>query len=71
MQDNKVDPGRRKFLHAVRGAGLIGAAAALLGRPARIEAATAEPAQAPAANGNRGYHETEHIRKYYYAARYF
>jgi hypothetical protein len=61
---------RRFFLKTVQGVGLLGALAALAGRarPAQAYPATAEPAAQPA-DGH--YHETEHIRKYYAAARYF
>jgi hypothetical protein len=70
MQADLVNLERRKFLSAVRVAGLIGAAAALTGAPVEIEAAELAPESLDPVE-KRGYHETEHIRKYYAAARYF
>ena len=70
-QDPKApDTGRRKFLRAARGAGALGALAAIAARDANAaEVPVAEPA-APEPS-SKGYHETEHIRKYYSTARYW
>ena len=62
---------RRSFLQTSANAGLLGAALALLSRTAPVRAA-----EQPSAEGNTepapsGYHETEHIRKYYAKARQF
>jgi hypothetical protein len=65
----KVDYARREFLNATKGIGAIGAIAVLMGRTATVEAATVPPASAEPPSG--GYRETEHIRKYYYCARYW
>lgn len=65
----EVDPRRRGFLRAAAGAGALGTLAALSGEtaaaPAAAAAAPVEPAQP------KGYHETDHIRKYYATARYW
>ena len=57
-------PARRGFLQAAGSVGLLGAALALLSRAAPVVAA-APPAPDDAADQPSGYHETEHIRKYY------
>jgi hypothetical protein len=59
------DTARRNFLKAAP----LGALAVVAGRPKAAVAAPAAAAQAPAAP--RGYHETEHIRKYYRTAAYW
>jgi hypothetical protein len=73
MDQNELvapDLKRRKFLMAARGAGTLGAIAALVGRSTSAEAAAVAPAPTdPPAQ--RGYHETEHIRNYYRTARYW
>jgi hypothetical protein len=61
---------RRTFLHTARNVGLLGAALSWLGH-APVVAAPPTDAVAPAAPPESGYHETDHIRKYYAAARYF
>ncbi len=63
--------GRRGFLRSSANAGLLGAALALLSRTAPVQAA--QPADAAASDEPpaSGYHETEHIRKYYAKARQF
>ncbi|MDB5729306.1 MAG: formate dehydrogenase [Noviherbaspirillum sp.] len=66
----EVDATRRKFLRAARGAGAIGAVAALMGRGAIAEAATVAIPATPEPAGS-GYRETEHIRNYYRCARYW
>jgi hypothetical protein len=69
MEKNAVNPMRRKFLVAAGCAPAIAVAALIEARP-EVKAATrtAAPADAPVPSG---YHETDHIRKYYYAAGYF
>jgi len=59
------DPKRRGFLKAAPLGALLVAAAA----PPQA-AATAAPAQ-PDPNVKRGYHETDHIRRYYQTAAYW
>lgn len=56
-------PARRGFLQAAGSVGLLGAALSLLPRAAPAVAATPPPDDA--ADQPSGYHETEHIRKYY------
>ncbi len=59
------DPGRRSFLKAVP-------AGALAVIATRAPAAAAAPlAQAAAPAVAKGYHETEHIRRYYRTAAYW
>jgi|GEM_PF-1090374 len=72
MKSEGVNPDRRQFLDTAKGVGLLGAALALLGRSAVTDAVPA-PAIKQASDAARagGYHETEHIRKYYASARYF
>lgn len=65
---DRPDARRREFLHTAKGAGLLGAALALLSRVAPVaaaEAASAPEADAAADDAPSGYHETEHTRKYY------
>ena len=62
-----IDPARRSFLRAAGGAGVLGALAA--GQSEAAPVAAAAPAAAPATSS--GYHETEHIRRYYRTARYW
>jgi len=62
---DRPDPARRGFLKAAP----LGALAVVAATPAG-----AEPAPAPAApdpDVKRGYHETEHIRRYYQTAAYW
>jgi hypothetical protein len=61
---------RRFFLKTAQGVGFLGAVAALAGRARPVQAAPA-PAEPAAQPVDGHYHETEHIRKYYAAARYF
>jgi hypothetical protein len=70
IEVGKVNYARRGFLNAAKGVGALGAIAVLMGRTATAEAATEPPASAEPATGG-GYRETEHIRKYYYCARYW
>jgi hypothetical protein len=60
------DPARRSFLKAAP----LGALAVVAASPASAEApaTAAAPAQPKA---KRGYHETEHIRRYYQTAAYW
>jgi hypothetical protein len=69
MANNEVNLDRRKFL-LVAGCAPAAGVAAVLGLSPETGAATlgAAPLDPPAISG---YHETEHIRKYYYSARYF
>lgn len=66
----KVNQARREFLNAAKGVGAIGAIAVLMGRTATAKAVAAPPTPAEPPTGG-GYRETEHIRKYYYCARYW
>jgi hypothetical protein len=63
--------GRRRFLRTSANAGLLGAALGLFSRTLPIQAAE----QAGTGDTNQpspsGYHETDHIRKYYAKARQF
>lgn len=59
------DPARRSFLKAVP----AGALAVVATRAPAAEAAPVAQASAPAAPS--GYHETEHIRRYYRTAAYW
>lgn len=59
------DPSRRSFLKALP----AGALAIAAGGAQAAEAPAV--AAAPAAERNRGYHETEHIRNYYRTAAYW
>lgn len=63
--------GRRGFLRTSANAGLLGAALALLSRSAPIQAAGQASAAESTEPPSGGYHETEHIRKYYAKARQF
>ncbi|WP_194711115.1 hypothetical protein [Noviherbaspirillum soli] len=63
--------GRRGFLRTSANAGLLGAALALLSRSAPIQAADQVSAAGSTEPPTSGYHETEHIRKYYAKARQF
>lgn len=59
------DPARRSFLKAAP----LGALAVVAGTAEAAEAPAPLPAAAPKAK--RGYHETEHIRRYYETAAYW
>ncbi|MCA1248000.1 formate dehydrogenase [Massilia sp. MS-15] len=59
------DRGRRGFLKAAP----LGALAVVAGSAQAAEAPAAAPAAAPGTK--RGYHETEHIRRYYETAAYW
>ena len=69
-QDGQPDPGapdrtRRSFLKAAP----LGALAVVAGSASADEAPAAAPAADPGVK--RGYHETEHIRRYYQTAAYW
>lgn len=61
----KPDPARRSFLKAAPLGALLVAAAAPAG------AAPAPGAEQPDPGVKRGYHETDHIRRYYQTAAYW
>lgn len=67
--DNGINARRRKFLLAAGCAPAIGVAA-LLSRESVVEP-VAELAAAPVEPSVSGYHETDHIRKYYRLAGHF
>ncbi|HBF49964.1 MAG TPA: formate dehydrogenase [Massilia sp.] len=60
------DPSRRSFLKAAPLGALAAVAGGAEAKPAPAEAA--KPAQAAT---KRGYHETDHIRRYYQTAAYW
>nr|WP_314625889.1 formate dehydrogenase [uncultured Noviherbaspirillum sp.] len=62
---SQTSAARRGFLQATGSAGLLGAALALLARAAPASAALPPMASDDEAKLPGGYHETEHIRKYY------
>ncbi len=70
---DKFNPGnsRRSFLRTSANAGLLGAALALLSRTAPVQAAPQQDSPDPNQPSPSGYHETDHIRKYYAKARQF
>ena len=65
-KDQQPDPTRRSLLKAAP-LGALAVAAAARARAPEPEAAAAETAPQPP----RGYHETEHIRRYYRTAAYW
>lgn len=65
QSDAAPDPARRGFLKAAP----LGALVVVAGESAG--AAPAAVAAAPEAGRKRGYHETEHIRRYYRTAAYW
>lgn len=67
--ENKVDSKRRNFLLAAGCAPVIGVAA-ILSRESAAEPVV-EVAAAPVESNVSGYHETDHIRKYYRIAGHF
>ena len=60
------DPARRSLLKAAP----LGALAVVAARAGAAEAAPSAPAPEPQAKP-KGYHETEHIRRYYQTAAYW
>lgn len=63
--DSKPDAARRGFLKAAP----LGALAVVAATPAQAAPAPAAPPPDPGVK--RGYHETEHIRRYYKSAAYW
>ena len=61
---NRPLPARRGFLQTAGTVGLLGAALSLLSRAGPVSASPT-PAPDDTAEQPNGYHETEHIRKYY------
>jgi hypothetical protein len=68
QDQDQPDPTRRKLLRAAP-LGAIAVAAAVTGNQA--EAAPAPVPQAEPDSQPKGYHETEHIRRYYRTAAYW
>ena len=67
LPDPAPDPARRSLLKAAPlGALAVVAARAAVAEPAAAPAAAVEQAAKP-----KGYHETEHIRRYYQTAAYW
>jgi hypothetical protein len=66
-KDKQPDPTRRSLLRAAP-LGALAVAAAARARAPEAPAAPAEPAEPQKA---QGYHETEHIRRYYRTAAYW
>jgi len=64
--DKTPDPARRSLLKAAP----LGALAVVAARAGAAEAAPPAPAPEPPAKP-KGYHETEHIRRYYQTAAYW
>ena len=64
-QEQAPDPARRGFLKAAP----LGALAVVTGSTQAEETKPPAPASAPGAK--RGYHETDHIRRYYQSAAYW
>ena len=62
---------RRSFLRTSANAGMLGAALSLLSRAVPVQAAPRQEAPDPNQSSPSGYHETDHIRKYYAKARQF
>jgi hypothetical protein len=58
-------PARRGFLQTAGTVGLLGAALSLLSRAAPVVAGTPPAVPDPDAAQPGGYHESDHIRKYY------
>jgi len=65
QQDGEPDRTRRSFLKAAP----LGALAVVTGSATAADEPPAAPAAAPGVK--RGYHETEHIRRYYQTAAYW
>jgi hypothetical protein len=64
--EKSVGVGRRRFLLGLGAGGVSAAAAAVTTAPA-----TASPQeQTPSASKSRGYHETDHVQRYYRTARF-
>ena len=65
-EGSKMNSGRRGFLTAAAGVPVLAAIGMTAGRQDDVPV----EAQAKPTSGT-GYHETEHIRKYYFTAGYF
>lgn len=65
-KDKAPDPARRSLLKAAP----LGALAVVAARAGAAETAPPAPAPEPQAKP-KGYHETEHIRRYYHTAAYW
>lgn len=65
MDDKQPDPARRQLLKAAP----LGALAIVAGRAAAKDTPPAAPEAQP--DAQRGYRETEHIRRYYETAAYW
>jgi hypothetical protein len=65
--DKQPDPVRRSLLKAAP----LGALAVAAAARARAPEPQDTPAREPQARASRGYHETEHIRRYYRTAAYW
>lgn len=70
MDKLTLDSRRRQFLTVAACAPALAVAALLTKEEAPIAEAAAPTVPNQPVDG-RGYHETEHIRKYYYTAAYF
>lgn len=66
-KDKQPDSTRRSFLRAVP----LGALAVAAAARARAPGAPAQPGAPAAPQPAQGYHETEHIRRYYRTAAYW
>ena len=66
VDDKSFDPARRSLLRAAP----LGALAVVAARASAAETAPPVTAPQPAA-APKGYHETEHIRRYYQTAAYW
>lgn len=69
MSEKNVNPKRRFFLAAAGAVPALAAAAAMTKKEEVKHAALPEAQQQPASGV--GYHETDHIRTYYFTAGYF
>jgi hypothetical protein len=65
--DKQPDAFRRNLLKAAP----LGALAVVAAARARAPEPRAQPAGEPQAQASQGYHETEHIRRYYRTAAYW
>ena len=68
MNDKQINSKRRFFLGAAGAGSVLAAAVAVSGKKQAVHEAPAAPVEPQTQSG---YHETEHIRKYYYTAAYF
>jgi hypothetical protein len=70
MPQRSPDPRRRSILRGTRDATAATLAVAVLGPVGTTAAAPQQPAAASGPPPDRGYHETEHTRRYYQLARF-